>query len=403
MTLPAPSSDRYENPFERYSYKSPLIESLRAGNGTLRAGRVTVRTARTFGFCWGVDRAVAMVQDALAQYPGRRLWLLDQIIHNPHVNADFKQKGVRFLRGPFAEPARSGELKAEDVVVIPAFSATVEDMTRLQAAGCTIVDTTCPWVIKPHKRTLKYVADGFTTLIHGLVRHEETRASCSLIASRGGAYLVVADRRQTALVCDVIAGAAPAGRLQEALPADALSRGFDPAVHLQRIGTVNQTTMLASETREIERMVRAAIARRDGEAAAAQNFRELNTICRATQENQDAVEELAQAGDLDLMIVVGGYDSSNTRNLTRVGAGRFPSYHVTGPDSITPDEIVHRDPGGGRLRRTKGWRPPGDVTIGSPAGASPPDPLRGAVTRSVLACAGAPLPEAAAPGAAARR
>jgi 4-hydroxy-3-methylbut-2-enyl diphosphate reductase len=171
------SQDHYDDPFERYSYKSPLIESLRAGNGVLQAGRVTVRAARTFGFCWGVDRAVAMVHDALEQYPGRRIWLLDQIIHNPHVNADLKRKGVHFLRGRFAEDGTEAVLSADDVVIIPAFSATVEDMQRLQADGCTIVDTTCPWVIKPHKRTIKYVEDGFTTLIHGLV-HQVAWASC---------------------------------------------------------------------------------------------------------------------------------------------------------------------------------------------------------------------------------
>jgi 4-hydroxy-3-methylbut-2-en-1-yl diphosphate reductase len=396
------SVDRYDNPFERYSYKNPLIEALRNGQGELTAGRVTVRTARTFGFCWGVDRAVAMVWDALAQFPERRLWLLDQIIHNPHVNADFKARGVRFLRGPFADPSSEGELHADDVVVIPAFSATVEDMQHLRLVGCTIVDTTCPWVIKPHKRTLSYVKDGFTTVIHGLVRHEETRASCSLIASRGGRYVVVADHAQAELVCAVIRGQEPPGVLAERLPEGALSRGFDAAADLRQIGTVNQTTMLASETREIERLIRQAIADRDGETAARENFRELNTICRATQENQDAVEELAQGGALDLMIVVGGYDSSNTRNLTRVGAGRFPSYHVTGPDSIKPDEIVHRDPGGERLLRTPGWLPPGEVTIGFTAGASTPDTLLGATIRTVLACAGAMLPETVAPGAATR-
>jgi 4-hydroxy-3-methylbut-2-en-1-yl diphosphate reductase len=386
------SAERYDNPFERYSYRSPLIELLRAGGGRLASGRITVRTARTFGFCWGVDRAVAMVHDALAQHhPQRRLWLLDQIIHNPHVNADFKTKGVRFLRGPFSDPGTEATLSPDDVVVIPAFSATVEDMTRLRAAGCTIVDTTCPWVIKPHKRTLKYVADGFTTLIHGLVRHEETRASCSLIASRGGHYVVVAEKGQAQLVCDVITGREPAARLGGVLPADALSRGFDPAAHLQRLGTVNQTTMLASETREIERMVRAAIAQRDGEAAAAGNFRELNTICRATQENQDAVAEIAGEDELDLLIVVGGYDSSNTRNLTRVGAGRFPSYHVDGPASIRAGEIVHRCPETDRILTTARWLPGGDVTVGFTAGASTPDVLLGETIQSVLAVAGAPL------------
>jgi 4-hydroxy-3-methylbut-2-enyl diphosphate reductase len=397
------ASDRYDNPLERYSYRSPLIESLRGGAGELRSGRVTVRTARSFGFCWGVDRAVAMVWDALAQFPGRRLWLLDQIIHNPHVNADFKARGVRFLRGPFSDPAADGELRSDDVVVIPAFSATVEDMQHLQQLGCTVVDTTCPWVIKPHKRTLSYVKDGFTTVIHGLVRHEETRASCSLIASRGGRYVVVADRGQAALVAGVIRGREAPEVLSARLPAGALSAGFEPARDLLRIGTVNQTTMLASETREIERMIRQAIAERDGEAGARENFRELNTICRATQENQDAVEGLAQDGALDLMIVVGGYDSSNTRNLTRVGAGRFPSYHVTGPDSITAGEIAHRDPATDRLVRTRGWLPDGPVTIGFTAGASTPDTLLGATVRTVLACAGAPLDPAAVPGAAGAR
>jgi 4-hydroxy-3-methylbut-2-en-1-yl diphosphate reductase len=389
------SAERYDNPFERYSYRSPLIELLRAGSGRLTTGRITVRTARSFGFCWGVDRAVAMVHDALAQHhPQRRLWLLDQIIHNPHVNADFKTKGVRFLRGPFSDRSAGGEepeLHPDDVVVIPAFSATQEDMARLRAAGCTIVDTTCPWVIKPHKRTLKYVADGFTTLIHGLVRHEETRASCSLIASRGGHYVVVAEKQQAQLVCDVIAGRTPAARLADVLPPDALSRGFDPSVHLRHLGTVNQTTMLASETREIERMVRAAIAERDGEAAAAENFRELNTICRATQENQDAVAEIAGEDELDLLIVVGGYDSSNTRNLTRVGAGRFPSFHVDGPTSIRSGQIVHRCPETDRILTTEGWLPEGNVTVGFTAGASTPDVLLGATIQSVLAVAGAPL------------
>ena len=393
------TTDRYDDPLQRYSYRSPLIERLRAGHGELRAGRVTVRSARTFGFCWGVDRAVAMVHDALATAPGRRIWLLDQIIHNPHVNADLKRKGVRFLRGPFADGGDHGigELTAQDVVVIPAFSATVEDVEALKAAGCTIVDTTCPWVIKPHKRTLNYVKDGFTTLIHGLVRHEETRASCSLIASRGGHYLVVADKGQAQLVCDTIAGSMAGAALLAALPDGAHSRGFDPGRHFERIGTVNQTTMLASETREIERMVRAALARRDGEAAAAERFRELNTICRATQENQDSVSELSEAGRLDLMIVVGGYDSSNTRNLTRVGAGRFPSYHVDGPDSIGADQIVHRDPDSGAIQRARGWLPQGEVTIGFTAGASTPDTLLGETIRSVLEVAGAPLEPLAVP------
>lgn len=397
--------DPYDDPFERYTYTSPLIEQLRAADGKLVRGRVTVHTARSFGFCWGVDRAVAMVRDAISEYPGRRVWLLDQIIHNPRVNSDFKAMGVRFLRGPFADPpteagdgagAGHDDLQADDVVVIPAFSATVEDTERIAEIGCTIVDTTCPWVIKPHKRTLTYVRDGFTTVIHGLVHHEETRASASLIASKGGHYLVVADREQARLVCAVIRGEEDGSVLAAELPAGALSRGFDAGEHLRTIGTINQTTMLASETREIERMLKEAVvdrSRAEGESdeAAAEQFRELNTICRATQDNQDAVGAMVANSRLDLMIVVGGYDSSNTRNLTRVGHGHFPSYHVDGPAAIEAGSIRHRRSDTGDFVDSEAWLPDGEISIGFTAGASTPDTLLGETIAKVLEVAGAPL------------
>lgn len=381
---------QYDDPFQRYSYRSPLIEELRESGGSMQCGRVTVRTARTFGFCWGVDRAVAMVRDALRDYPDQRIWLLDQIIHNPQVNADFKEMGVRFVRGPFADSANEADaqLGAEDVVVIPAFSATVEDTDHLKSLGCTILDTTCPWVVRPHLRTIKYVEDGFTTVIHGLVHHEETRASCSLIASRGGQYLVVADGAEAERLCAVIRGELDGAEYVAGLAEGSCSAGFDPAEHLARIGTINQTTMLASETRAIEALIRAAVAERDGESSAAEGFRELNTICRATQENQDSVVALAESGELDLLVVVGGFDSSNTRNLTRVGGDSFPSFHVLGPDAIASDVIRHRCSATGEILSTTGWLPEGDVRVGFTAGASTPDTLLGDVVEAVLRAAG---------------
>lgn len=383
-------SDSYDDPFQRYSYRSDLIEALRSGDGELVCGRVTVRVARTFGFCWGVDRAVAMVRDAIAEHAPGRIWLLDQIIHNPKVNADFRSLGVRFVRGPFADPA-GGLPGPDDVVVIPAFSATVEDQRMLADIGCTVIDTTCPWVVRPHKRTLKYVEDGFTTVIHGLVRHEETAASCSLIASEGGHYLVVADREEAGRLCAFLRGECSASELLERLSPEAHSRDFDPALHLAQVGSINQTTMLASETRAIEAMIRQAIAERDGAERAAENFRELNTICKATQDNQDAVSELAERGQLDLLIVVGGYDSSNTRNLTRVGNGRFPSFHVIGPEAIGEDGIRHRDPEAGQIVTSADWLPEGPITVAFTAGASTPDALLGDTMRAVLVAAGAPV------------
>ncbi|MCB9897409.1 MAG: 4-hydroxy-3-methylbut-2-enyl diphosphate reductase [Planctomycetes bacterium] len=384
------SDDRYEDPFQRYSYRSGLIEALRESGGELVRGRVTVRTARSFGFCWGVDRAVAMVRDALRDHPGRRIWLLDQIIHNPRVNADFKAMGVRFLDGPFADPGAVATLGPDDVVIIPAFSAKVEDVERLERAGVTVVDTTCPWVVRPHRRTIKYVEDGFTTVIHGLVHHEETAASCSLVASRGGHFLVVADREQAEWLCATIRGELSGADLLGRLAPEAASRDFDPAQHLRRVGTINQTTMLASETRAIEAMIRAAIVARDGESDAHESFRELNTICRATQDNQDAVLALSESGPLDLLVVVGGYDSSNTRNLTRVGGDAFPSFHVLGPEAIDGDVIRHRDPSTGQVVETRGWLPSGDVAVGFTAGASTPDTLLGQVIERVLEAAGVP-------------
>ncbi len=381
----------YDNPFERYSYKSPLIERLRAQDGNLVSGRVTVRTARSFGFCWGVDRAVAMVQDAFDEYPGRQIWLLDQIIHNPRVNSDFKTLGVKFVRGPFADADEDGAPGADDVAVIPAFSATVEDTDWLRGIGCTIVDTTCPWVIKPHKRTLNYLRDGFTTIIHGLYEHEETAASASLIASKGGKYLVVADREQAQWVCDVIEQPLDAAELLSQLPDGARSPDFDCDRDLAQVGTINQTTMLASETREIERMLKQSMAVRFGADNVGEHFRELNTICGATQDNQDAVTALVDQDALDLMIVVGGHDSSNTKNLTRVGRGHFPSYHVDGPMAIRPDEIRHRCSETGEFESTRDWLPAGEITIGFTAGASTPDTLLGETITRVLEVAGAPM------------
>ncbi|MGH7150388.1 MAG: 4-hydroxy-3-methylbut-2-enyl diphosphate reductase, partial [Planctomycetota bacterium] len=288
--------DPYAATDTRYAYTSAFVDRLRANGFRLTAGRVTVVLPGKFGFCWGVDRALAMVNDAISNNPGRRIWLIDQEIHNPRVNADLLLRGIRFLKGPLADAAGFEGVRREDLVLIPAFSAEVEDRRRIAEAGSEVVDTTCPWVMKPHKRTEKYAREGFTTVIHGMARHEETRATCSLIAHAGGHYVVVQDLEDTDALAAYLRESGDPGPFRAAFR-DRLSPGFDPERHLERVGMVNQTTMLASESREVAARVRSGMAQRHGEAALAERFRDFDTICRATQENQDALgEAVASSG-----------------------------------------------------------------------------------------------------------
>jgi len=391
--------DQYGSPDERYSYKSTLVDALRAGSRELSSGRITVRLAEKLGFCWGVDRAVAMVWDAIRRHaspsgdaPARRLWLLNQIIHNPKVNEDFLKNGVRFVFGKFAEPGGFDRVQRGDVVIIPAFSAEVEHLERMRAIGCEVVDTTCPWVEKPHRRVLKYIEDRFTTLIHGQPGHDETRATCSLVDSKGGKWIVLRDMSDADALCAWLRGEKSLAEFRAAF-GGAWSAGFDPEKDLEQVGMVNQTTMLASESREIAERVAAAVKARDAARIGAANFRDFDTICPATQDNQDAVIELTQSTLPDVFVVVGGYDSSNTANLLRAARAKRGTFHVQDPASIEPAQIRHRDPKSGREVTTRDWLPAGPVVVGVSAGASTPDTELAEVVRRLCAAAGAPVPD----------
>lgn len=379
---------KYENTAERYAYSSDLIRAIKAAGGCLTRGRVTLHVPEQSGFCWGVDRALAMIDDALRAHPGRRIWLLNQIIHNPIVNRDLKARGVHFLRGPFADGDGSfDQLGAKDIAVVPAFSAEVEDLEELRQRGVEVVDTTCPWVIKPHRRTEKYVKDGFTTVIHGTAGHDETRASCSLIRHLGGHYVVVHDLAET----DLLTAHLRRERDPEHFADDfdgKCSPGFDPRQHLDKVGMINQTTMLATESREVADRVGAAMRVRHGDQVE-NSFRDFDTICRATQDNQDSFLAVLARTRLDLLVVIGGFDSSNTKNLARIGddAG-IPAYHIERPEDIEVDSIRHRLRASGEIVRRSQWLPAGAVQIGMTAGASTPDTLFGAALQRVLEAAG---------------
>ena len=367
------------------SYHSELIDAIKENDYQYHAGRLTVHLAREFGFCYGVDRAVDYAYQARKRFPDRPVVLTGEIIHNPHVNAQLRAQGVRFL----SDPGESIDaLTAEDVVILPAFGITIELLQQLERQGCTLVDTTCGSVLNVWKNVRRYTAEGFTSIIHGKFWHEETRATASQAASEGGHYLVVLDHSEAASACEYIRHAGDPGAFLAQFER-AVSPGFDPDHDLQRLGCANQTTMLSSESLAIAEMFRDAIRSRYGDAELDVRFRSFDTICSATQDRQDAVAALLEQQPLDLMIVIGGYNSSNTCNLARICEPKVPTFHIAEPAGlVSPSEIRHKPVGGKGERMSRAWLPmSGRISIGLTSGASTPDNLVDSVIRRLDAFA----------------
>jgi 4-hydroxy-3-methylbut-2-enyl diphosphate reductase len=372
------------------SYHSSIVDRIKADDFTYRAGRLTVHLAREFGFCYGVDRAVDYAYQTRERFPDRQVFLTGEIIHNPHVNEKLRAMGIRFLSD---DATAIDALTPSDVVILPAFGVTVATLERLDRRGCTLIDTTCGSVLNVWKNVRRYAESGFTSIIHGKVWHEETQATASQAVSRGGRFLVVFDRRETEEVCAYIRhGGASAAFLTRF--ARAASPGFDPARDLVRIGVANQTTMLMSESLEIEDMLRAAMRDRFGAGELPAHFQSFDTICSATQDRQDAVVRLLAEHALDLVLVIGGYNSSNTANLARICAESRPTFHIADPDGLrSAAEIRHRPVGSKQEVATTGWLPPtGAVRVGLTSGASTPDNLVGAAIAKLEAFTAEPQP-----------
>jgi 4-hydroxy-3-methylbut-2-enyl diphosphate reductase len=364
-------------------YDSAIVERIREDGFVHRAGRLTIHLAREFGFCYGVDRAVDYAYQAKKRFASRSVFLTGEIIHNPHVNAKLRAAGIRFLTDAHEDASR---LTADDVVILPAFGVTVAALEQFSDRGCTLVDTTCGSVLNVWKNVTRYAQDGFTAVIHGKVHHEETQATASqALKHAGGRFLVVLDRDEAAIACDYIRRGGDAEAFLRRFAA-AASPGFHPDRDLVRIGLANQTTMLMSESLTIGEMFRAAMVERYGEQDLDRHYRAFDTICTATQERQDAVIDLLGREPLDLMVVVGGYNSSNTCNLANICAQRVPTFHIAGLDClVSADEIRHRPASGVRRSfeiSTRGWlSPSGLLEIGLTAGASTPNTIVGQVVR----------------------
>jgi 4-hydroxy-3-methylbut-2-enyl diphosphate reductase len=355
-------------------YSSRLVETMRARGNRLEVGPLTFLLAQEFGFCYGVDRAVEYAYETRTKFPDRRIFLVGEIIHNPHVNDKLRAMGITFLERPPHGEFDFGGITADDVVLIPAFGVTMADFTRLRAIGCILVDTTCGSVLNVWKRVEQYARDGYTAVIHGKHYHEETRATASQVEKHpGGKYLVVFDIDEARQVTRYIEEGGDPATLQ-GLFGEKVSPGFDFARDLDRIGVANQTTMLAGETMAVAAEFRRAFVARHGEAALPEHFRAFDTLCSATQERQDAVKELLQ-GPVDLMLVVGGYNSSNTCALAALAHDHgVRTLHLGDAEGIDPVQgtIAHQPVRTKGEVVSSGWLADARI-IGITAGASTPN------------------------------
>lgn len=371
-------------------YRSELVERLRANGHRLSAGDVTIRLAKEFGFCYGVERAIDLAYAARKVFPDQPLYILGEIIHNPDVNDQLRGMGIRFLSGKHKD-ADIADLQRDDVVIIPAFGTEVATRQLLEARGCRFVDTTCGDVMSVWKRVRQYSRDRVTSVIHGKAWHEETKATSSQASpADGGHYLVVFNLEETDYVCHYIRHGGDRAAFLEKFKG-AHSPGFDPDQHLVAIGVANQTTMLRGETEEVQRRLRQAMLDRYGAAELDRHFRFFDTICGATQDRQDALTRLL-AEPLDLLLVIGGYNSSNTSHLAEMGQEKLPTFFIKNAAKIRSlDTITHFDLHAGAERETHGWLPPGPVTVGITAGASCPNNLIEDVIRRILELRGIAL------------
>ena len=356
-------------------FHSTIVEKLRDRGGKITVGNTTVLLAEQFGFCYGVERAIDLAYASRRVFPDNRIFLIGEIIHNPDVNGHLREMGIVSL--PWQEmDASYDELTEDDVLIVPAFGAPTAFMDKVEERGCYVVDTTCGDVMKVWRRVRGYAKDGVTSIIHGKSNHEETRATASraLGEDGDGTYLIVLTLGDVDYVCDYIRNGGDKEAFLKRFEGET-SNDFDPDIHLRRVGIANQTTMLKSETEEIQRRIRRAILDRDGDEGAFQMF---DTICGATQERQDALFEMLRK-PMDLLLVVGGYNSSNTAHLVEIAEPELPTFFIRSASCIKSlEEIVHYDLHRREEKSSDYSRLFADdraVTVGITAGASCPNNL----------------------------
>ncbi len=369
------------------------MERIRANGNVISAQGLTVKLAKEFGFCYGVERAIDLAYAARKSFPENKpIFLLGEIIHNPEVNDQIRNLGIKTISNK-PTPDEIALLQRDDVVIIPAFGTEVATRRKLEEKGCILVDTTCGDVMSVWKRVRQYSKEAVTSIIHGKAKHEETKATTSQATAYGsGHYLVVFNLAETDYVCNYILHG---GNKEEFLAKfkGAYSPGFDPEVHLMAIGVANQTTMLRGETEEVQRRLKSAMVQRFGPDAIDRHFRFFDTICGATQDRQDALQKLLKE-KMNLLLVIGGYNSSNTSHLAEMGEAILPTYFIKNAAKMVSDEtIVHYNLHKQEEVETHNWLPNGDITVGITAGASCPNNLIEDAIRRLLELRGVSIAE----------
>jgi 4-hydroxy-3-methylbut-2-enyl diphosphate reductase len=359
-------------------YRSELVERIRAGGGVLCADNLVVKLAKEFGFCYGVERAIDLAYAARKYFsdvsPHTPIYLLGEIIHNPEVNDQIRAMGIQII-SPKPTDDEIEQLQAGDAVIIPAFGTEVGTRKKLEAKGCVLVDTTCGDVMSVWKRVRQYSKENVTSIIHGKAKHEETKATTSQARAYGsGHYLVVFTLAETDYVCNYILNGGDKNDFLEKFKG-AYSAGFDPDLHLQAVGVANQTTMLRGETEEVQRRIKNAMIQKYGETEIEKHFRFFDTICGATQDRQDALEKML-LDPPSLLIVIGGYNSSNTSHLAEMGEAKLPTYFIKNAAKMESDKLIrHYNQHLHKEVETRDWLPSGKITVGVTAGASCPNNL----------------------------
>jgi 4-hydroxy-3-methylbut-2-enyl diphosphate reductase len=375
-------------------FESALVEWIRSNGNKGQFGDVSVTLAKEFGFCYGVDRAVDYAYETVHNFPEKQIYLVGEIIHNPYVNQRMTEMGILFIYPDGSGAFDFSQITANDVAVMPAFGVTLHDFDELSQIGCILVDTTCGSVLHVWKRVESYAKDGFTAVIHGKDTHEECHATASQVNKYdGGRFIIIRDMDESELIRDYIADKPGRMSREQFIKhfEKKASPGFDPDVDLEFIGVANQTTMLANESLAIGWKIHETMVEHFGDEHASTHFRSFGTICSATQERQDAVAEMMQDAP-DVMLVIGGYNSSNTNHLAHLCEQHTRTFHVEDASCIdtetgtvrhkvglSPDAPQILDPN---------WLPEGPFTLGITAGASTPNNKIGEALLRILTSRG---------------